>query len=79
MEIETERRAGITLTQEQGNEIVDKVYEKVYTNFSLEVGRSVLRALRYVVGAAFAYAVYVLAGKGAITTEDIKEIVRSKP
>lgn len=53
----------ITLTEEQISEIANKAADKVYQQFYIEVGKSVLSKLLWIVGAAAGAAYLYFKGK----------------
>lgn len=70
-EVENERREGVTLTQEQEDRIIERALDRLY----LQVGKSVVRATVYLLGAAITYLAYVLVSKGWINPEAFKEAI----
>ena len=68
----TNERDEIILTTEEEERIVDAVYNRFY----LQVGKSFLRAIMYILGAAALYLVFFLTQKGWLTPEIVKEVVK---
>ena len=65
-------RQEVILTPEEETRIVDAVYNRFY----LQVGKSFLRAIMYILGAAALYLVFFLTQKGWLAPEVVKEVIK---
>ena len=65
-------RQEVILTPDEEERIVDAVYNRFY----LQVGKSFLRAIMYILGAAALYLVFFLTQKGWLTPEVVKEVIK---